>query len=141
MYYKDELASVQKIYPSGIKRFMKDGRVKGCFLKLGTSIEQIVLCEGFATACTLREYTKETVIITFTCANLKDVALSIREQYPDAEILIAADNDAHTKGNPGLAQARLVAALVNGDYIYPDFTDENFEGTDFNDYLTQGGQL
>jgi putative DNA primase/helicase len=69
------------------------------------------------------------------------VAIVISIRYPGARITIAADNDTKTEGNPGLTAGRAAAAAVGGRLIYPDFDDELFDGTDWNDYINGGGAM
>ena len=144
MYFKGKLVNVQKIFPNGKKRFMKGARVTGCYLPLGDLTDHIHICEGYATGCSLHDQLP-TVCVAFNTGNLKPVALAIRKKYPAAKIMIACDNDVETERktgvNPGLEKGRAAAAAVGGDFIYPDFSDEDFDGTDYNDFLTQGGEL
>jgi hypothetical protein len=65
-------------------------------------------------------------------------AKAARELYPAARVLIGADNDHATEGNPGLAKARLAARAVNADVVYPEFSDADLGAnpkscTDWND--------
>ena len=66
------------------------------------------------------------VLVCFDKSGLMPVARSLRERQPDALIVIAADNDTHTEGNPGLTAARKVAEEVGGLVAVPppgDFND------------------
>src|SRR5699024_1597968 len=45
------------------------------------------------------------------------------QQYPEAILTIAADNDQEAEGNPGLKAAREAAEAVGGTVIYPTFTE------------------
>jgi putative DNA primase/helicase len=56
------------------------------------------------------------------------VARALRVKFPKARITIAADNDTHTAGNPGLTRAREAAKAVGGFVVIPP---EPFN--DFND--------
>ncbi len=141
MYFDDRLVNIQRIFADGNKRFLKGGRVTGCYMQLGAITDHVFICEGFSTGCSLHEHTSTPVVISFNAGNLQHVAKIIRDKYPDTKITLAADNDIHTQGNTGLTKARKAAATVGGDFIYPDFSDEDFDGTDYNDYLTQGGAI
>ena len=144
MCLNGKIANVQRIFANGKKRFMKNARVTGCYLPLGDLTDHIHVCEGYATGCSLHDQLP-TVCVAFNAGNMKAVALTIRKKYPAAKITIACDNDVETEKktgiNPGMEKGRAAAAAVGGDYIYPDFSDEDFDGTDYNDYLTQGGKL
>ena len=140
--------SAQTIDPTGKKLFMAGGRIKDCFYLIGGPvIDQVFICEGFATGASLHMHGDtigtrgQPITVAFNAGNLKGVALAFRQKYPEINITIAADNDIHTPGNPGLTKAREAAALVGGNYIWPNFDDIPGEGTDFNDYVVGGGAL
>lgn len=57
------------------------------------SKDRIIICEGFATAASIREATGCIVICAFNAGNLAAVAEFFRHRYPDAQIIIASDND------------------------------------------------
>lgn len=144
MYYSGSLVSIQKIDVEGEKRFQYGGRVKGCFCPIGKLKECIYICEGYATGCSLYEYTGQAVAVAFNASNLYEVALEIRRAFPDTKIIIAADNDVETAIrtgiNPGIESAVKAAAPIDAQVIFPSFLGA-IDGTDFNDYLTQGGIL
>ncbi len=140
--------SVQTISPAGKKLFMASGRIKDCFYLIGGPVtDQIFICEGFATGASLHMYgdtigtRRQPIAVAFNAGNLKGVVLTIHARYPNTAITIAADNDIHTPSNPGLTKAREAAALVDGNYIFPNFSNMDFTGTDFNDYANGGGEL
>ena len=94
------IISRQTINKEGDKYFLKDGQTKGGYFDLGESIENIVICEGFATGASIFEATGYRVRCAFNCGNLKEVAITSREEYPKAHIIIAGDDDHKTEGNP-----------------------------------------
>ncbi len=112
-------------------------------MPIGTMSDHFFICEGYATGCSLHEHYHncDSVIVTFTAGNLKHVAKTVRDRYPDIRITIAADNDVGTPGNPGLTKGREAATAVDGYLTYPDFADLEIKGTDFNDYVNAGGVL
>jgi hypothetical protein len=57
----------------------------------------------------------------FHAGNLKAVAKVLREAHPGAELVVCADDDRHTEGNPGVARARAAAATVGGLVLVPRF--------------------
>jgi putative DNA primase/helicase len=115
------------------KSFLKDGRKSGSHFKIGTLpvSGKLAFCEGYATGATIHELTGWCVIVCFDRTNLKTVAEQFRNNLPDLEFVICADNDRHTKGNPGVTNAQEAAQAVRGRMIAPQFTGE--QGTDFND--------
>jgi putative DNA primase/helicase len=134
-----ELWSVQFITSHGDKKFLPEGRVAGCFYPMGKSNGTTVICEGFATGASIREATDLAVLVAHSAGNLKAVAEALRAKHPDERILIAADDDWQTDGNPGLTKAGEAAQAAGATVVVPQFP-ERFEGlTDFNDLHREFG--
>lgn len=96
VWHDGKIVSLQFISADGSKRFLKDGLKTGGFFPLTTakeSKENIILCEGFATAASIREATGWPVICCFDCGNLKPVAISLKKKYPTSNIILCSDND------------------------------------------------
>jgi len=128
------LWNLQCIDPRGGKRFLAGGRVTGLFHGIGRLVAStLVICEGYATGATLYEETGHAVAVAFNAGNLKPVAQALRERYPEASLILAADNDRHTPGNPGVAKAHEAALAVGGRVAVPEFDDDE-PGTDWNDW-------
>ena len=100
------LHSLQTIDASGQKRFLSGGKAKGCYLSIGTPDGCIVVCEGFATGASIHAATGQAVACAMNAGNLQTVAQALHAKYPALRILIAADDDYLTDGNPGMAAAR-----------------------------------
>jgi len=131
-----KLWSYQTITGAGEKKYLYGGRKRGCFYLLGgVPRSVIVLAEGFATTATVQEALNVPVVCCFDAANLEPVALAMRNQYSDAQIVIAADNDAWTSGNPGLTYATKAATAVHGVVVFPEFGVPGIKDklTDWND--------
>ncbi|NCN42690.1 hypothetical protein GW916_15745, partial [bacterium] len=73
------------------------------------------------------------MICAFNAGNLLPVAEVIRRQDPEAEIVIAGDDDQWTAGNPGRTKAEEGARAINGFYVFPEFRSLESKPTDFND--------
>jgi putative DNA primase/helicase len=136
---KGTIWSLQTIASNGAKRFQKGGRKSELFHLLGEPGDQIVIAEGFATAASIHEATNLPVVVAFDCANLLPVARTIRRWLPRAHIVIAADDDHATAGNPGLTQAGAAAELIGGTLAVPTFLETELRGTDFNDLAVLRG--
>lgn len=145
-----DLIGLQFIQSDGAKRFLTGCAKEGAYFsiaKKGDDLSLIYLCEGYATGCSIRAATGAPVIVTFDAGNLKPVALSIRKRYPDAEIVIAADNDQWTAKpdgtpmNPGLEKAQQAAVAIGGArVIAPMVPDDDTERrTDWNDIAVTDG--
>ena len=62
------------------------------------------MAEGFATAATVHEATGSAVAVAFNANNLKPVAIALRAKFPSLEMVICADDDHLTEGNPGITK-------------------------------------
>lgn len=123
----DYIYSLQFISPTGAKRFLSGGRVRGGYYSIGRPSHVVLIAEGFATGASVHESTGYAVAIAFTAANLQAVAKGLRERMPNAQIVICADNDTETEGNPGVAKATEAARSIGGLIAIPpqhgDFND------------------
>lgn len=131
-----ELQNLQIITPSGSKYFLRGGRVQGLFCPLGKipTSGRLYICEGWATASTIHSLTQCSVIAALNAGNLKQVAVEIRQIINNkVQLIIAADNDRYTTGNPGLNKGKEAALATNARLIYPQFTCKNCNCSDFND--------
>lgn len=115
--------SLQFIQPDGTKRFLTGGRLRGCYFALGQVQRRILIAEGMATAATLFEATGQATAAAFNCGNLAPVARALRAKFPQAELVICADNDINTPGNPGLSAAIEAAKATGALLAVPDFTE------------------
>ena len=99
VWAEGKFANVQTIQPDGEKRFRKGCRIDGGYCPLATRDEDraiIIIVEGYATGCSVRQATRLPVIVAFHAGNLIPVAVWMRNKYPDSRIIIAADDDAWT---------------------------------------------
>ncbi|MCK6419024.1 MAG: toprim domain-containing protein [Alphaproteobacteria bacterium] len=121
------LHSLQLIDAEGNKRFLSGGRKGGCYFAIGSPVVSLCIAEGYATAASIYEATGLPVAVAFDAGNLEPVARSLRGKFPEIEITLCADNDAHTPGNPGLTKARQAAAACGALLAVPpcpgDFND------------------
>lgn len=132
-----ELVSLQRIYADGGKRFLKGGRLNGCFALVGQKIPEtgeLYIAEGWATAMTIHQSLRVPVVAAMNAGNLKPVALAIRERYPRLALVVAADNDHKTEGNPGITKGREAKEAVQGALTWPTVClAHDCCCTDFND--------
>ena len=128
------LHSLQTIAPDGDKRFMTGGRKKGCYHSIGKPACVLIVCEGYATGASIHESTGDAVAVAFDAGNLEPVAVALRTKYSSLKIIIAADDDHQTDGNPGLTKAKAAALSVGGLLAVPYFpANRGDKDTDFND--------
>lgn len=115
------LHSLQFIGADGGKRFLTGGRVAGCYFNIGSPKDALCIAEGFATCATIHEATGYPVAVAFNAGNLLAVAVTMRDKFPDLPLILCADDDSHTPGNPGLTKATEAARAVGGLLVIPDF--------------------
>lgn len=131
-----ELHSLQFIAEDGNKRFLSGGRISGGYFSIGTTTGAEALCiaEGFATGSTIHQATNHPVAVAFNAGNLEPVAKAMRERFPKMPLIVCADDDATTEGNPGLTKATEAAHAIGGLLAIPDFGNDRPVGvSDFND--------
>lgn len=134
-----ELRSLQRIYQNGDKRFLAGGQTSGCFHLIGQEYtEPTYLVEGYATGATIHALTKKSVVVAFTSGNLQAALDGIRGAGVGCGIIIAADNDRNTDGNPGVTAAKKACSAHTGVQVIVPRFDEG-QGTDFNDLFAAEG--
>jgi putative DNA primase/helicase len=145
-YKLGELVTLQIIADDGSKRFMKNGEIDGAYGSVGKDTSVIHICEGFATAKSVYKACGGVAVWAFNAGNLCKVAQTIRGKYPDARIIICADNDQWTTKpsgelyNIGLIEGRKAALAVGGLLAWPDFPfDDEPRRTDYNDMACTDG--
>jgi putative DNA primase/helicase len=115
------LHTLQFIGSDGNKRFLTGGRIRACYCAIGRPVDTLLLAEGYATAATLYEATGHATACAFNAGNLAPVARALRAKFPSLRIIVCADNDTHTPGNPGLTNAWEAARAVHGWVACPTF--------------------
>lgn len=113
------LHTLQFISPNGTKRFLTGGRTAGCYFSIGKPVDRLLLGEGLATCSTLHQATGAAVAVCFSCGNLMAVARALRGKFPRLQLVLCADDDAGTPGNPGLTKAKEAARAVGGYLAVP----------------------
>lgn len=113
--------TLQFIGLDGTKRFLSGGRIAGGYFAMGRPTDSLLLCEGYATAATVFAATRAAVAVAFNCGNLPAVARTLRAKFPALRIVVCADNDSGTAGNPGLRWAHEAAQAVGGFVAVPRF--------------------
>ena len=128
-----KITSLQFISTEGEKRFIPGGE-KGWYVigKITPGV-RICIAEGFATGASIHEATGYPVIICFDAGNMQKVAEALRAKFPDAVIVLCADDDS-AKDDTGLKAANKAAQSIGGLVAVTVFGEGRSEGdTDFND--------
>lgn len=142
-----QLWSMQTINAGGSKRFVDGSRTKHCFHALGGRSQLheaakngvVVIAEGYATAATVADIldgapAPVSTVATFYASNLQPVAEDIRKRYPDARIVIAADDDRSKTVNAGRKHATAASQAASARVAFPPFTPQHPESlSDWND--------
>jgi putative DNA primase/helicase len=120
--------TLQRIHEDGTKRFLSGGAEASHFAPIGGPLAgaaTTLVCEGWATGATAHEATGLPVVAAMDAGNLKRVAPALRARFPDARLVILADNDAKPGrvDNPGVAAALATGALVAVPPEPGDFND------------------
>ncbi|MCP5265719.1 MAG: DUF927 domain-containing protein [Burkholderiaceae bacterium] len=142
------LWNVQAILPKALddgsdKRFLKGGRVTGCLHWLGSpgGAGWLLVAEGYATAASLHEATRLSVACAFNCGNLDDVCIAIRKRFPEARLLVCADDNSAAEltggRNAGVEAAQKAAKVARGHWVKPQGLPD--DGADFNDLAAHAG--
>jgi len=136
------LHGLQRIWPDGTKRFTSGTAKAGHFFMIGspTDVSTICIAEGYATGATVHQATRHPVAVAFDSGNLQPVAEVLRAALPNALLVVCADDDHRTEGNPGLTLATSAAHAVGGLLATPAFPGTRGPGeTDFNDLAQSAG--
>lgn len=137
------LMSLQFILPDGTKRYLSNGQKEGGLVVLAGRGGRgwrgdVMICEGWATGCSLVEATGNVCVVCFDSGNILPVAKAIKAGNPNTEnFIVCADDDWKTVTpvvNPGMIKAAEAAEAICARVAVPQFDDERPEwATDFND--------
>ncbi|KMJ43622.1 DNA primase [Xenorhabdus khoisanae] len=143
-----KVTGAQIIKPNGEKKLLSGSQKKGAFIalsELGEQPDTVIITEGYATALTVNQLYKGTVLAALDVGNLYSVAKAVRERWLNTKIIIAADNDWHhpdeldkngkPKTNIGKISAEKAAFAVNGWIALPPTEHK----ADWNDYRQNHG--
>jgi putative DNA primase/helicase len=144
-----KVENLQRIFPNGAKRFLKNGRITGLCCPYGIlnnqsnwpeRLTKVFICEGYATAASIYQMTQQPVLAAMNANNLLPVAKYALKKWPGIEIVIAGDDDYLTEQstgiNPGKVKAYEAANRLGVKVSFPPFTPEHKRAglTDWNDY-------
>ena len=124
--------NAQLINADGVKRTLAGGQVKEAFHRLGEPGDTLWLTEGYATGLTVHRLIGQAVYVALSANNLPALAERLHAEYPEALILIAADND---ENGTGQLRAEAAATRCNGKPALPPVTG------DWNDVFQAEGEI
>ncbi|HBQ7825287.1 DNA primase [Klebsiella pneumoniae] len=133
------VTGAQAIKPDGNKRLVAGTVKKGSFCVVNSveSPETVVIAEGLATMLSVNMMRPDALaVVAVDAGNLLPVAEVMRRRYPEARIIIAADNDIKPgEPNTGKEAADKAAKAVSGWVALP----QSEEKADWNDFHQQNG--
>lgn len=133
------VTGAQTIKPDGEKRLVAGTVKKGAFFTVNTSDnpQTVIIGEGLATVLSVHLMRPDAMAVTaIDAGNLLPVAKVIRRMYPDAQIIIAADNDIKPgEPNTGRDAAEKAAKSISGWLTLPPGEHK----ADWNDYHQANG--
>lgn len=140
------LVGIQAIAADGQKRFTMGTAKRGSACRLGLVVEAdpIMVAEGYATGMTVRMALdrRYPVFVAFDAGNLQPVVEVVRALHPQCPIVICADDDWRSPGNPGKTKAWKTARAVANVHTVRPVWGKNPRGekdTDFNDLHVGAG--
>jgi putative DNA primase/helicase len=113
------LIGIQRITPSGDKRFVKGSTVASGMHWIGSPESTILIAEGYATAASVSEATGRPSVAAFSASNLVSVAEAVRDIFPSAHIFLMADEDGESSNFAGQRFATEAARKVAGHVVLP----------------------
>lgn len=133
VFVDDKITSLQLIASDGSKKFLSGGRLDlGHSWWLRAARDHAIppnpgtlfMCEGYATAASIGMALDQDVLVAFNIGNLVKLARGL--PYKPDRVVICADNDGATKGNPGMVAAHeardaLVKQGIECRIVWPDF--------------------
>ena len=133
------VVAAQTITPQGDKRLLTGSAKRGAYHVVNVSEQppEVIIAEGLATTLSAHLMRPDALTVcAIDAGNLLPVAEVMRQQHPQAQIIIAADNDRlDDKPNTGTEWAEKAASAVAG-YVAVPPTDYK---ADWNDYHQQHG--
>lgn len=142
----DGSTGCQLITADGMRWFITGSKKSGSWHLIAGETEcydRVFIVEGLSTGLTVRDVSGCPVYVAIDAGNLKAVAVRVREMHPDAQIIIAGDNDIwkrDDKGQPlntGRKAAEQAAVSSNAVMWLPEGLEH--PGTDWNDAAAHKG--
>lgn len=133
----------KQYWPAGLEK-------TGHYHLIGLPRELVLVAEGYATAATIHECTNLPIAVAYDANNIIPVAKALKTAYPQATIVVCADDDylqkckhqdcqklttvltpdcthcgkPHGKKNAGIDLAQTAAMAVAGLWVKPNFINE-----------------
>lgn len=143
-----QIRTFQRIRPNSFKGLKKGGEKAGNYYLIGSPENgegTVIIAEGYATGRTINELTQLPVVVAIDSNNLVAAAKSAQTAFPNANIVVAGDDDRHLKSpqvNAGRAKALMAANELGTQAIFPVFSTAKpgRDATDWNDLARIEGE-
>lgn len=133
------VTAAQTITQQGEKRLLAGSAKRGAYhaVNAADAPQSVLIAEGLATALSVHLIRPEALTVcAIDAGNLQPVAQAMHQRYPNAQIIIAADNDIKPgEPNTGKGAAEKAAKAVSGWVALPPTVKK----ADWNDYHQQHG--
>ncbi|WP_334603193.1 DUF927 domain-containing protein [Klebsiella pneumoniae] len=133
------VTAAQTITQQGEKRLLAGSAKRGAYhaVNAADAPQSVLIAEGLATALSVHLIRPEALTVcAIDAGNLQPVVQAMHQRYPNAQIIIAADNDIKPgEPNTGKDAAEKAAKAVSGWVALPP----SEEKADWNDYHQQHG--
>lgn len=133
------VTAAQTITQQGEKRLLAGSAKRGAYhaVNVADAPQSVLIAEGLATALSVHLIRPEALTVcAIDAGNLQPVAQAMHQRYPNAQIIIAADNDIKPgEPNTGKDAAEKAAKAVSGWVALPPTVKK----ADWNDYHQQYG--
>ncbi|HCT1899681.1 TPA: DUF927 domain-containing protein [Klebsiella aerogenes] len=133
------VTAAQTITQQGEKRLLAGSAKRGAYhaVNVADAPQSVLIAEGLATALSVHLIRPEALTVcAIDAGNLQRVAQAMHQHYPNAQIIIAADNDIKPgEPNTGKDAAEKAAKVVSGWVALPPTVKK----ADWNDYHQQHG--
>ncbi|SSM95853.1 DNA primase [Klebsiella pneumoniae] len=133
------VTAAQTITQQGEKRLLAGSAKRGAYhaVNAADAPQSVLIAEGLATALSVHLIRPEALTVcAIDAGNLQPVAQAMHQRYPNAQIIIAADNDIKPgEPNTGKDAAEKAAKAVSGWVALPPTVKK----ADWNDYQQQHG--
>ena len=133
------VTAAQTITQQGEKRLLAGSAKRGAYhaVNAADAPQSVLIAEGLSTALSVHLIRPEALTVcAIDAGNLQPVAQAMHQRYPNAQIIIAADNDIKPgEPNTGKDAAEKAAKAVSGWVALPPTVKK----ADWNDYHQQYG--
>lgn len=133
VYRNEKLITIQRIKPTGEKKFAFGCSSKGGYFVIGNKADLTVFAEGFATGLAIYQAIRNCrVVVCFSAGNMPKVASDwMAAGKIKGFSVVACDNDYQTSNNAGVTFGSKAAEIIGCNAVYP----QGISGTDYDDAL------